>query len=164
MTEGRRMMRLFQQIPQEQFAALLNEYQQLLTRVLEEMGAGMVNVTGDSVVAAFPSAKQATQAAIAAQRAVRSHEWPYGHRLEMSVGLHSEEAAIRWIGPAEMRCEELCDAAEGGQTFVSPVTAGLLEDENLGELSLLDLGERRTRRSGRSIHAYELVDGGSGSS
>jgi class 3 adenylate cyclase len=79
----------------------------------------------------------------------------------MSVGLHSGEAAIGWIGPAALRCEELCDAAEGGQTFVSAVTAGLLEDENLGELRLRDLGEQQMRRSGRSIRAYELVDGGS---
>jgi len=164
MTEGRRMMRLFQEIPQEQFAALLNEYQRLIPRVLEEKGAGMVDVTSDAVIAAFPSPKQAAHAAIAAQRAVRSHEWPYGHRPEVSVGMHSGEAAIGWIGPAAMRCEELCDAAEGGQTFVSPVTAGLLEDVNLGELSLRDLGEQKTRRSGRSIYAYELVDGGSESS
>ena len=79
---------------------------------------------------------------------------------EISVGLHSGEAGVGWIGPAVVRCAELCDAAEGGQTFLSAVTAGLLEHERLGGLSLRDLGEQKTRRSGRLVHAYELVDSG----
>ena len=55
------------------------------------------------------------------------------------------------------RCEELCDAAEGGQIFVTQAVAGLLEDEDLGELVLRDLGEVPLRRSDRKARAYELV-------
>jgi class 3 adenylate cyclase len=158
MTEGRRMMRLFDEIPPEQFGAFLGEYQRLLRGVLEEAGGGAVEVVFDTVVAAFRSAKQAAHAATAARRAVASHEWPYGLSPRMSVGLHSGEAAIGWIGPAALRCAELCDAAEGGQIFVSPATASLLENENLGQLLLRDVGEQQTRQSGRMLHVYELVD------
>jgi hypothetical protein len=40
---------------------------------------------------------------------------------------------------------------------VSPATARLLGHEDLGELSLRDLGEQQTRRTQRAVRAYELV-------
>jgi class 3 adenylate cyclase len=61
------------------------------------------------------------------------------------------------VGSATARCSELCDAAEGGQIFVSRETARLLQDEDLGELLLRNLGERQTRRTQRPVGAYELV-------
>jgi class 3 adenylate cyclase len=161
MTEGRRMMRLFDEIPPEHFAALLKEYQRLLRAVLEEAGGREVEAVFDTMIAAFRSARQAARAATAAQRAVANHQWPHGLRPQMSVGLHSGEAAIGWIGPAALRCTELCDVAEGGQIFLSQATASLLEDENLGELALRDLGEQPTRQSGRLLHVYELLDASS---
>jgi class 3 adenylate cyclase len=61
------------------------------------------------------------------------------------------------IGTAAARCAELCDAAEGGQIFMSQETANLLQDEDLGGLSIRDLGEQRTRRTQRVARAHELV-------
>ena len=157
MTEGRRMMRLARELPPEHFGALLSEYQWLLPRLLEEMGGREVAAAGDSANAAFASAKQAALAAVAAQRAVAAHKWPHGLMPAISVGLHSGEAGVGWIGPAAIRCAELCDAAEGGQIFLSQATAALLEDEDLGELLLRDLGEQTTRNTQRAVRAYELV-------
>jgi class 3 adenylate cyclase len=157
MTEGRRMMGLVRDLPPEQFGALLSEYRRLLPRLLEEMGGREVDVAGDSVVAAFASAKQAAFAAAAAQWAVAAHEWPHGLRPAISVGLHSGEAGVGWVGPATLRCAELCDAAEGGQIFLSQATAALLEDEQLGDPLLRDLGEHQTRSTQRAVRAYELV-------
>jgi class 3 adenylate cyclase len=130
--EGRRMMRLIHELPPDQFGALLNEYQRRVPRVLEETGARQVDIAGDSVSGAFAGAKEAAFAAIAVQGAVSEHDWPHGLKPEVSVGLHSGEAGIGWLGPAVVRCAELCDAAEGGQIFLSSATAGLLEDEDLG--------------------------------
>ena len=56
-----------------------------------------------------------------------------------------------------VRCAELCDAAEGGQVFLSLATASLLEDENLGELVIRDVGEPVMRRTRGAVRAYELV-------
>ncbi len=67
------------------------------------------------------------------------------------------EAGIGWVGPAVLRCAELCDAAEGGQIFMSQATASLLEDEDLGELSVGDLGEQETRRTHEAVRVHELV-------
>jgi class 3 adenylate cyclase len=155
--EGRRMMRLARELPPAHFGALLNEYQRLLTAVFERMGGREVEVAGDSAAAAFPTAKQAALAAAAVQRAVTAHEWPQGPRPAISVALHSGETGIGWVGPAVFRGAELRDAAEGGEIVLSQATASLLEDEDLGDLLLRDLGERDARRSGRRVRLYELV-------
>jgi class 3 adenylate cyclase len=157
MIEGRRMMRLAKELPEEHFDALLGEYAGVLSRLLGEMGGGDVEVEGDTAVAAFSSAKHAALAAVAAQRAVAAHDWPHALRPAVSVGLDSGEAATSWADPTASHCADLCDAAEGGQIFVSPKTAALLEREELDDLSLRDLGEQTTRRTRRAVRAYELV-------
>lgn len=158
MTDGRDVMSLSRELQPEVFGSFLNDYQRLVQGVLEEMGGQEVEVGADQVVGAFPTAKQAVLAAVAAQRAVADHGWPEGLKPPtVAAGLHSGEAGVGWIGPAARRCAQLCDAAEGGQIFLSQAVSGLLEDEDLGELLLRDLGERLTRRGGDPIHAFELV-------
>ena len=147
--EGRRMMRLAAELAPETFDGLLDEYQRLLRQVLESMGGRAVDFDSDTAMAVFPTAKEAAFAAVAAQRAVAAHEWPHGRELSMSMGLDS--------GTAAARCEELCDAAEGGEIFATQAVSSLLEAEDLGELVLRDLGEVPLRRSNQKIRAYELV-------
>ena len=148
------MMRLSRELPTEHFRELLTDYQRLLSRLLEEMGGRQVEAEGDTVAAGFATAREAALAAVAAQRAVASHEWPYGVNAAISVGVHSGEARIGWLGPTILRCSELCDSAEGGEIFLSQATASLLYDENLGELVIRDVGVRETRRSGGTVRAY----------
>jgi class 3 adenylate cyclase len=62
-----------------------------------------------------------------------------------------------WFGSAAARCSELCDAAEGGQILMSRETANLLQDDDLGELSIRDVGEEQTRRTQHAVRAHELV-------
>ena len=93
-------MRLSRDLTPDLFDALLSEYQRLLRRLFEEMGGREVEVSGDSALAAFPTAKQAARAAVAAQRAVAAQEWPNGLRLAISVGLHSGQVGIGLVGSA----------------------------------------------------------------
>jgi class 3 adenylate cyclase len=157
MCEGRRVMRLHKELPPEHFGELLDAYQRLLRRLFEEMGGREIETTLDTATAAFPSAKQAALAAVAAQRATSAHEWPYGMKLSISVGLHSGEAGVGWVGPAVGRCMELCDTAEGGQIVMSEATAALLDDEDLGGLSVRDLGNQSARRTDSVAQVYELA-------
>jgi class 3 adenylate cyclase len=155
--EGRRMMRLAGELGPDLFDALLEEFQRLLRHLLESMGGREVDFDGDTAMAVFPTAKQAALAVVAAQRAVAAHEWPHGRELAMSVGLDSGTVGIGWAEPAVVRCEELCDAAEGGQIFMTQAVSSLLEKDDLGELAVRDLGEVPLRRSDQKIRAYELV-------
>jgi class 3 adenylate cyclase len=157
LAEGRRMMRLSRELSPEHFGALLSDYKRLLAELFERIGGREVEVSFDTALAAFPTAKQAALAAVAAQRAVAAHTWPTGPRPAISVALHSGEAGIGWVGPAALRCSELCDTAEGEQIFMSQATASLLDDEDLGAMSIRDLGLRQTRRTRQAVHVYELV-------
>lgn len=157
MTEGRRMMRLIRELPHEHFETFISEYRRVVSHVLKEAGGRRVEMSGDSVAAGFATAREALAGAVAAQRAIATHDWPYGVSAAISVGVHSGEAGIGLLGPAILRCQELCDAAEGGQIFLSQATASLLEDERLGEFMIRDIGEREMRRTRGGVRAYELV-------
>ena len=114
LTEGRRMMRLVKELPHEHFETLINEYHRLVSQALVTAGGRGVETAGDSVAAGFATAREALLGAVAAQRALATHQWPYVEAIAMSVGVHSSEAGIGLGGPAIRRCEEL-DAAEGGR-------------------------------------------------
>ncbi len=147
------MMRLSRELVPDLFRLLLEEYEQFLREVLESIGGRDVDVDDDTCIAAFSSAKQAALAAVAIQLEVAAHEWPHGRSIAMSIGLDSGAAE-----PAILRCAELCDAAEGGQIFLSEAVTRLLEHEGFGDLSVRDPGEVPLRRSDRTVWAYELVE------
>jgi class 3 adenylate cyclase len=141
------MMRLSRELEPEVFETLLEDYQRLVQDLLASMGGEGAIVDDDTVTAEFPTAKHAVLAAVAAHRAVAAHEWPHGKALAMSVGLDSG-------GQALARCGELCDAAEGGQVFMTHAVSELLDGE---DLSIRDLGEVPLRRSDGTVRAYELA-------
>lgn len=151
------MMRLSRELASDVFDALLDDYQRLLREVLAQGGGRDVDVDSDTALATFPTAKQAARAAVAAQRAVAAHPWPHGSTLAISVGIHSGTGEGGFDGPAALRCAELCDAAEGGQIFLTPEVSNLLEGEDLVDLVVRDLGEMPLRRSDHEVRAYELV-------
>lgn len=148
------MMRLSRELAPDVFRALLAEYHRFLRDVMESRGGREVEVDDDTCTASFPSAKEAALAAAAVQREAAAYEWPHGRSIAMSIGLESGESM-----QVALRCAELCDAAEGGQIFVTEVVSRLLEQEELEGLSLRDLGEVPLRRSDRTVRAYELVTG-----
>lgn len=156
--EGRRVMRLVRQLDAADFGALLTEYGHLLSDVLTRAGGTDVGVIADTATASFPTAGAAARAAVAAVGAVAAHDWPRDVPLEVSIGIHSGPAGVGWAGPALLHCSDLTDAAEAGQIFLSQTTAGLLEQENLAGLTVRDLGTLRTRRSGKPVRVYELLD------
>jgi len=157
MAEGRRFIRTARELPPDQVVPLIDDFQRLLGRVFDEHDGREIGGAADMVAAAFASPRQAVAAAVAAQRAVARHTWPVGLDVAISVGLHSGEAGVGWIGWASMRCALICDIAEGGEIYLSAATAALLEDEDLGELTVEDRGELKTRRTGDRVHVYELI-------
>ena len=110
MAEGRRMMRRAEELGPDRFEALLREYARVLREALQRAGGRNVWIEGDTATAVFASATDAVLAAAAAQRAVEAHAWGVEPRVAISIGL---DEFLRG-------CADLCDAAEGGQTFVAP--------------------------------------------
>ena len=154
--EGRRLLGLHRAMTPDSFGALLIEYRSLLSGLLERAGGHGVEGDDDTVAASFATPIEAVRAAVSAQRAVAAHDWPEARRIEVTIGLHSGDAGIGWVGPAGALCTQLCDAAEAGEIFISQATAALLEDAQLGDLRVHDRGVQRTRRTGQSVRAYEV--------
>jgi class 3 adenylate cyclase len=157
MTEGRRLMRLAAELTPEHFRVLLQQYQRLTRDVFEAMGGRDIEVSGDTATAIFDTAREAVLAAVAAQRAIALDHWPNRRTPEISIGVHSSAPGVDSIRAARRVCEDLCDAAEAGEIFLSPTASSLLAHEDLGQLTVRNVGEQQTRRTGRVIHAFALV-------
>jgi predicted ATPase/class 3 adenylate cyclase len=115
---------------------------------------------GDSTFAVFAHPAQAVAAALATQRAVALESWPLAVPLRVRAGVHTGDAQPRdgdWYGPAVNRAARLRGLAEGGQTLVSGVTAGLVADQLPESGRLLYRGRRVLRGIERPEEVWELV-------
>jgi predicted ATPase/DNA-binding SARP family transcriptional activator len=115
---------------------------------------------GDSTFAMFERPADALSAAGAIQQALVGEPWPSTVALRVRVGVHTGEAEHRrpdWYGPVVNRAARLRSLADGGQTLVSGVTAGLAADQLPETLRLLYLGRRLLRGIERPEEVWELV-------
>jgi WD40 repeat protein/class 3 adenylate cyclase/tRNA A-37 threonylcarbamoyl transferase component Bud32 len=123
-------------------------------RLIESMGEG------DSTVSVFDSAGSALGAALAATLALAAEHWPGGLRVATRFGLHTGEAERRgthYFGPSINLAARLRGQAEGGQIFLSSVTADLVGRHLPAGCLLVDLGPHRLRgmAAPERIHALK---------
>jgi predicted ATPase len=86
---------------------------------------------GDSTFSVFAHPTKAVAAAVAMQAAVRAERWPTTAHVRVRVGVHTGDAERRdgdWYGPAVNRAARLRALADGNQTLLTGVTAGLVGD------------------------------------
>ena len=115
---------------------------------------------GDSSFSVFAHPAAAVAAAMAIQRALGAETWPRAVPLQVRAGVHTGDAEPRdgdWYGPAVNRAARLRALAEGGQVFVSGVTAGLVADRMPEGVRLLYRGRRSLRGIERPEEVWELV-------
>jgi class 3 adenylate cyclase len=115
---------------------------------------------GDSTFSVFARPAGAVGAADAIQRAVGAEEWPTAVPLQVRAGVHTGDAEPRdgdWYGPAVNRAARLRALADGGQTLVSGVTAGLVAERIPETVRLLYRGRRVLRGIERPEEVWELV-------
>jgi len=81
----------------------------------------------------------AVEAALAAQQAIRTHNWPEGAHVFVRMGLHTGEPAVEggaYLGVDVSRAARICAAGHGGQILLSQATGELVADRT----ELRDLG------------------------
>ena len=136
----------------------------MLRSAVESNGGYLVKSTGDGIHAAFDSAHAGVLAAVDAQRALVAHTWSEATGpLRVRMGLHSGEAELRdgdYFGPAVNRAARVMAVAHAGQILCSGATAGLVEDEPLPGVELLDLGEHRLRDIARPDRLFQVCAAG----
>jgi class 3 adenylate cyclase len=143
----------------ELFASIMDEHDRLLHEAFAKSGY-VVNVVGDSFLVAFARPKDAVRAAVDAQRAIASGDWPQDGKPQVRIGVHTGEvvrATSRYVGVAVVRALRICDAAAAGQVLISQATEGLLDADDLRDVSVRDLGEHEVSDFERPVRLYELT-------
>jgi DNA-binding NarL/FixJ family response regulator/class 3 adenylate cyclase len=144
------------------YADVMADHERLLRSAFEGAGGHEINTQGDSFFVAFRKPKDAVGAALEAQRAIGSHEWPEGAEMRVRIGIHTGEATVagdRYVGLGVHRAARICAAAHGGQVLISQTTQALLEEDEelLGELDFSDLGPRSLKNFDRPVRIYQLL-------
>src|SRR5271170_338183 len=108
---------------------------------------------GDSFVAAFARASDAVAAALEMQRAPLAP-------IRLRIGVHSGEIQLRdegnYAGPTINRTARLRDLGHGGQTLLSGVAEGLVQDRLPEGAWLTDLGTHPLRDLPRPERVVQL--------
>jgi YVTN family beta-propeller protein len=145
------------------YGGVLAEHERILRAAIADAGGHVVDTQGDAIFAAFPRARAAVAAAIAAQRSLAEFPWPEGNSVRVRMGMHTGEPVLggdRYVGLGVHRAARICSAAHGGQVLFSGATRELVEDDLPPDTRLADLGEHRLKDLERPEHLYQLlVDG-----
>ena len=150
--------RLWEEYP-DAMRASLARHDELLRGAIESHAGHVVKTTGDGFHAAFATAHDALEAALAAQLALTAEPWARTGPLRVRMGVHTGEAEYRdgdYYGTALNRAARVAGAAYGGQLLVSRATMELLGDGRPDGCYLLDLGEHRLRDLGRPETLLQL--------
>ncbi|HEV8685953.1 MAG TPA: adenylate/guanylate cyclase domain-containing protein [Gaiellaceae bacterium] len=151
---------LARKLGQKRYGDALAEHSGLLRTAFEERDGREIDTQGDSFFVAFARARDAVYAAAAAQRALAEHSWPESVDLKVRMGLHTGEAAVtedKYLGVAVHRAARICSAAHGGQVLLSESTVAVLEDEQLDDVALRDLGHHQLKDFDRPERIAQLV-------
>jgi YVTN family beta-propeller protein len=145
----------------ERYGELLAEQRRLLREAFAAHAGREMDTQGDAFFVVFTRARNALEAALAAQLALAAHEWPDGVECRVRIGLHTGEPSPvgdeGYHGIGLHRGARIAGAAHGGQVLLSGATAGLVQDDLPGGMSLRDLGELQLKDIDRPERVYQLL-------
>jgi class 3 adenylate cyclase len=133
----------------------------ILRQAIAANGGYAYKMIGDAFQAAFPTAIQALQAAIDAQRTLQAEKWPAETgEIKVRMALHTgttEEREGDYVGPLLNRVARLLSAGYGGQILLTEATQTLLRDQLHAGVTLHDLGEHRLKDLERPEHVFQIA-------
>jgi class 3 adenylate cyclase len=154
--------KLLQELGDETFGALSRDHRRLVRETFGAAGGTEIDTQGDAFFFSFPRSRDAVNAAVAAQRALREHAWPGGREVRVRMGLHTGEPHLGdegYLGIDVVRAARIASAGAGGQILCSETTRALLGNVLPEGVSVLDLGEQHLKDI-QHEHIYEVaVDG-----
>ncbi len=136
------------------YADVLGRERSILREALGSAGGREIDTQGDAFFFSFTRARDAVAGAVAAQRALATHDWPDGVEVKVRMGLHTGEPSVGeegYVGLDVVRAARICSAGHGGQILLSETTRALLGSDvpdggtlhDLGLQTLKDVGEER---------------------
>lgn len=147
----------------DRYAGLLARHAEIMRSAISGHGGAEVDTQGDSFFAAFQSAIDAVNAAVAAQRGLAATEWPEGATIRVRMGLHTGEGRLGgegYVGLDVHRAARMAAAGHGGQVLLSDATRALVEGSLGSGLRLRGLGEHRLKDFIQPMRISQLeIDG-----
>ena len=151
----------------DKLPAMLKRHNEIMQESLDSHGGLVFRIVGDAFCCAFEKAGDAVRAAVAAQMMLNSEKWDEAV-ISVRMGIHSGIAEWNgrdYVGQLTLaRAERVMSTADGGQILISKdayenITASEF-DELLspahGEISFLDLGERRLKDLIQPVRIYQI--------
>ena len=142
---------LLKELGAEAYADALADHRAVIRDACNPNGGVEVDVQGDAVFLAFPTARGALSAAAALTEGLAPGP------IRVRVGLHTGAPLVTdegYVGYDVHRAARIAAAGHGGQVLVSAATALLV-----GYEKLTDLGEHRFKDLGAPERVYQLGDG-----
>src|SRR5215211_1999140 len=140
--------------------AALARHDEILRSAIEANGGYVFKTVGDAFCAAFPTAPDALEAALEAQRRLGEEQWDQSSPLRVRMALHmgvAEERDGDYFGPPVNRVARLLSAAHGGQVLLSLPTHEMVRDQLPAGATLMNLGERRLKDLFRPERVFQLT-------
>jgi class 3 adenylate cyclase len=151
--------KLWENAPEAMQGALAH-HDEILAGAIDANEGYVFKTIGDAFCAAFPTAPNALDAALSAQRTLFAAEWDESGPLRVRMALHTgatEERDGDYFGPPVNRVARLLAAAHGGQVLLSLPTQELVRDQLPREVGLSDLGEVRLKDLFRPERIFQLL-------
>src|SRR5919106_2781589 len=145
------------------YPAILERHRQIARDAFSRFSAVEVGTQGDSFFAAFASATDAIDAAVAIQRAIDAETWPQATALQVRIGLHTGEARVSggdYVGLDVHRAARIMAAAHGGQILISDATRAVATRGLSDGIEIRDLGRHRLRDLTAPEALFQVVAAG----
>jgi class 3 adenylate cyclase/pimeloyl-ACP methyl ester carboxylesterase len=134
----------------------MREHDAIVRSAVTAHGGTVVKETGDGVMATFPSASGAIDAAIAMQRKLdertSTSETPIGVRIGIHAGEPIEEGDDLH-GSSVIKAARIMGAADGGQILASSIVRGLVAGR---DYAFSDRGSEQLKGLAEPLHLYEV--------
>lgn len=127
---------------QQYYEMILQPHRQRVIESLASFGGRVVKTEGDGFLMIFPGAMQAVQWSVALQQQHESHpiNTPFGP-LQVRIGMHTGSPLVSddnhdFIGQEVDYAYRISDIANGGQVLLSEVSAVLLRNAGLNDITV----------------------------
>ena len=155
--------KLAQEYPDE-MPALLARHHELLRTAAEVHNGFVFRIVGDSFSVAFHTARDALNAALAAQRFLQHESWTPAP-IKVRMGIHTGSAELevhanesKYSGYATLALtQRVMSVGHGGQILISQSTHDLVKDRLPNGTELRDMGERRLKDIVHLERLYQVV-------
>ena len=144
----------------EGYAQVLSDHRRLVREAVAEAGGHEVDCRADEFFIAFGDPTSALAAALDAQRALASADWPEGTAVRVRMGMHTGRPVLAddtYYGLDVHRAARICRSGHGGQVLVSAATHEALYGVDLGGAELRDLGEHELKGLPQAERIFQVV-------